>query len=92
MRSGGASGDFGKRMRVEREICDNENEEKTAMEKPKWMAPSLTVVVRIKPEEHVLDTCKNSGTSEVAPGSAAGSCLAYGTGGCGTPCSVFTSS
>lgn len=57
------------------------------MEKKKWTAPNLSVIVRMKPEERILDGCKNSGAN--AAGSTAGSCMAYGAGGCGNMCNEF---
>ena len=56
------------------------------MKKKKWETPELIVVVRSKPEEAVLQTCKSDTTSGPI-GMGAGNCHSEGapSGYCVTP-------
>lgn len=55
-----------------------------------WQRPELTVLVRSKPEEAVLATCKNTGTGGTGPGAANVYCQTT-TRACGT-CNAYNAS
>jgi len=60
------------------------------MQKIKWIAPRLIVLVKSKLEEGVLGACKKSPGG--GPGGAAGQCVAPGWGSCLFTCSSYTAS
>jgi hypothetical protein len=61
--------------------------------KKAWVTPELIVLVRSKPEEAVLITCKyGGGGAGPGPGVVAFTCCYTGTFPCGSYCDVSASS
>lgn len=41
----------------------------------RWKKPLLTILVRVRPEEHILSSCKNAGGDISGPSTDAGYCF-----------------
>jgi hypothetical protein len=67
-------------------------DEKIKTQRKQWQKPELTVLVRSKPEEAVLTTCKLNTNSELTHPSSVATHCSTPLGVCGSQCSSLVGS